>query len=65
MDISVYWREQLMDANTNEKAMRLHDMLKVALTPITEKLDKMEQEINILKDNQVELKKLLTEKTSK
>lgn len=54
-----------MDATTNEKAMRLHDMLKEALTPIHEKLEKMEQEIKILKENQVELKSLLTEKTSK
>ena len=54
-----------MDSTTNEKAMRLHDMLKEALTPMTEQLDKMEQEIKILKENQVELKRLLTEKTSK
>ena len=54
-----------MDATTNEKAMRLHDMLKEALTPMTEKLERMEQEIKILKENQVELKRLLTEKTSK
>ena len=39
--------------------------LKEALTPMTEKLEKMEQEIKILKENQVELKRLLTEKTSK
>ena len=45
--------------------MRLHDMLKEALTPMTEKLEKMEKEIKILKENQVELKGLLTEKTSK
>ena len=54
-----------MDTTTNEKAMRLHDMLKEALTPMTEKLEKMEQEIKILRENQVELKRLLTEKTSK
>ena len=54
-----------MDATTNEKAMRLHDMLKEALTPMTEKLEKLEQEIKILKENQVELKRLLTEKISK
>ena len=54
-----------MDTTTNEKVMRLHDMLKEALTPMTEKLEKMEQEIKILKENQVELKRLLTEKTSK
>ena len=29
-----------MDTTTNEKAMRLHDMLKEALTPMTEKLEK-------------------------
>ena len=40
-------------------------MLKEALTPKTEKLDKLEQEMNILKENQVELKRLLSEKTSK
>jgi hypothetical protein len=51
-----------MDTTANEKAMRLHDMLKEALTPITEKLEKMEQEIKILKENQVELKRLLTER---
>ena len=54
-----------MDTTTNEKVMRLHDMLKEALTPMTEKLEKMEQEIKILKENQMELKRLLTEKTSK
>jgi hypothetical protein len=54
-----------MDATTNEKAMRLHDMLKEALTPMTEKLEKMEQEMKILQENQAELKRLLTEKTSK
>jgi hypothetical protein len=45
--------------------MRLHDMLKEALTPMTEKLEKMEQEMKILQENQAELKRLLTEKTSK
>lgn len=50
-----------MDA-TNEKAMRLHDMLQEALTPLTEKLEKIEQEMKILQENQVELKRLLTEK---
>lgn len=54
-----------MDSTTNEKSIRLHDMLKEALTPMHEKLDKLEQEMNILKENQVELKRLLTEKTSK
>ena len=54
-----------MDSATNEKAIRLHDMLKEALTPIHKKLENMEQEIKILKENQVELKRLLTEKTSK
>ena len=54
-----------MDATTNEKAMRLHDMLKEALTPMTEKLEKMEQEMKILHENQAELKRLLTEKASK
>ena len=29
-----------MDTTTNEKAMRLHDILKEALTPMTEKLEK-------------------------
>jgi hypothetical protein len=41
--------------------MRLHDMLKEALTPIQKQLEKMEQEIKILQVNQEELKRLLTE----
>jgi hypothetical protein len=37
-----------------EKAMRLQVMLQEALKPILDKIDQLEQKINIIKENQEE-----------
>ncbi|WP_373893160.1 hypothetical protein ACUL41_06755 [Virgibacillus natechei] len=51
-----------MDGEGNEKSLRLQKMLQEALTPITNKLNTLEQEIESMRREQDELKEMLEDK---
>lgn len=53
-----------MSTEQNEKTLRLHSALQEALQPILTKMDAMEQEITLLKEEQQELRKQLEEKNN-
>lgn len=52
-----------MESTRDEKSMRLHDLLQEALKPMIEKINKLEEEMKIVNDNQEKLLKLLAEKS--
>ncbi|HLR62498.1 MAG TPA: hypothetical protein VK097_08655 [Lentibacillus sp.] len=51
-----------MKIQENEKTQRLQEMLQEALNPLTDKLQTLEQEIEIVRKGQDELKKMLEER---
>lgn len=48
-----------METSNNEKAIRLQSQLEEALKPLTEKISELEMEVNALRKEQVELKKMM------
>lgn len=52
-----------MESTRDEKAMRLHDLLHEALKPMIEKIEKLEEEMKVIRENQEKIVKLLAEKT--
>ncbi|WP_154676045.1 hypothetical protein [Bacillus dakarensis] len=52
-----------MELTKEEKSMRLQIMLKEALKPMLEKIDKLEQEIKEMKENQEEIRNIVSSNT--
>ncbi|NEW00524.1 hypothetical protein GYH73_001285 [Bacillus megaterium] len=50
-----------MDVKESEKTIRLKVMLQEALKPITEKLEKLNEEVETIRKNQQKLQKMLEE----